>query len=179
MPAYEGESPAETRLDRLETVLERLIETTEKRMGQVETALERLTEAQILTEKRLTKLTQNVGALGKTVGYGLEGIARVILPSYLERRHGIRVDGLQRKVFSIGKQEHELDLYGEGRRHGRKIVVLGEVKSRISKREVRQFAYLVKRLEQQLNGEVFKLMFGYYIHRGGSEEAKRQGIELI
>jgi len=178
----QAQARTEERVGRLEVAMERLAQAqarTEERVGRLEVAMERLAQAQARTEVALDQLARQVGRLSDQLGFGLEDIAHVVLPGYLQRHHDIRIESFQRKFFPIGKQLREINLYGEGRRNRHKIIVLGEVKSRIFKREVEQFARLAKRVEKQVAGEMFKVMFGYYVHPRGSDAAKRHDIELI
>ena len=73
------------------------------------------------------------------VGFGLEDIARVVLPGYPERHLGIQVKEFSRKFFSVDGDEVEINLYSAGKKAGRRITVLGECKSRIYRREIRSF----------------------------------------
>ena len=192
----QAQARTEERVGRLEAAMERLAQAqarTEERVGRLEAAMERLAQAQARTEERVEQLAQaqartngalrqlarQVGRLSDQLGFGLEDIAHVVLPGYLERHHGIHIESFQRKFFTIGRKLREINLYGEGRRNRHKIIVLGEVKSRIFKREVEQFARFAQRVEKQVSEEVFKLMFGYYVHPSGSDSAKRHAIELI
>lgn len=173
-------------------VLEEAQIRTQRALQQLAGRVGVLEEAQIHTEKALRQLTiqlgalaKEVGALSATVGFGLEDIAHVVLPGYLERHYGIHVDGFQRKFFNITSRgrvkEVEVNLYGEGQRNHLKIVILGEVKGRIHESDVRAFARLVTQLEnqKQVLGEIFKLMFGYYVHPSGSKTADEYGIKTI
>ena len=85
---------------------------------------------------------------------------------------------MRRRLFWVKDQPVEFDLYGEGRRDGVPVVLLGEVKSRIHWREVNQFRYRVDRIRPQIEQEVFPIMFGYYIDFS-AEEAAQGDIQLI
>ena len=72
----------------------------------------------------------------------------------------------------------EVNLYGEGRRDGEEIVILGESKSRMYEREVREFAQNISALKS-IKKETIKLMFGFYVHPSASEEASKHNIILV
>ncbi|MDA2923074.1 hypothetical protein MYX65_00205 [Acidobacteria bacterium AH-259-L09] len=103
----------------------------------------------------------------------------MVVPGYLLRHHGIEMGEFERRFFSSNGDEVEIDLYAEGRRKGRKIVAVGEVKSRIYARQVEQFALTLASLKKQLGKSTFPIMFGYYVHPSGTAEAKKHDIELI
>lgn len=117
----------EARIDRLEDALGRLAEAqvrTEERVG-------RLMEAQARTEATLQALAQQVGRLTETIGFTLEDLAREVTPAYLAQHYGIQDLELDRRFFVVEGQELEVDFYGEGRRDGEVVAVVGEVRSRI------------------------------------------------
>src|SRR5205823_5095782 len=148
-------------------------------------SLKELAAAQKETEKALAELAaqtrtdQQVGRLGDNIGCGLEDIARVVAPGYLLRHHGIKMGEFDRGYLNANGHPVEIDLYAEGRRNGKKVIILGEVKSRIHPREVKKFAGVIEKLKPHLGTSVFGLMFAYWIHPAASLEAKKHHIELI
>ena len=148
-------------------------------------SLRELAAAQKETEKALAELAaqtrtdQQVGRLGDNIGFGLEDIARVVAPGYLLRHHGIKMAEFDRGYLNANGHPVEIDLYAEGRRNGKKVIILGEVKSRIHPREVKKFAGVIEKLKPHLGTSVFGLMFAYWIHPAASLEAKKHHIELI
>ena len=177
----QAQARTEERVGRLEQAMERLAQAqarTEERVGRLEQAMERLAEAQARTEDALRELSRQVGALSENVGYGLEDIARVVLPGYLQFRYGLKVSRLERRLFQVDGEAVEFDLYGEGSRDGKPIAVLGEVKSRIYWREVVQFRDRLERVRPQMIREAVPLMFGYFIDLTAMEAAQ-EDILLI
>jgi DNA repair exonuclease SbcCD ATPase subunit len=151
----------------------------EDRMGRVEAALEQLAQAQARTEQVLQQLAIQVGALSENIGYGLEDIARLVLPGYLKYRYGIQIESLERRLFQVDGRVIDIDLYGEGRRNRQRVTVVGEVKSRIYGREVSQFQKDLEAVQAQLPAVPVPLMFGYFIDISAMEAAKGEGILLI
>src|SRR5437870_4816281 len=154
--------------------------------GRTEESLKELAAAQRETEKALAELAaaqtrtdQQVGRLGDNIGFGLEDIAWVVAPGYLLRHHGIKMAEFDRGYLNANGHPVEIDLYAEGRRNGKKVILLGEVKSRIHPREVKKFAGVIEKLKPHLGTSVFGLMFAYWIHPAASLEAKKHHIELI
>ena len=158
---------------------ENTLEALAGRTDNLDKSMEALAAAQARTEQAVQNLAKQVGRLSDHVGFGLEDIARVVAPGYLLRHHGIEMEEFERRFLSINGQQLEIDLYADGRRNSRKIVVIGEVKSRIYAREVKQFARKLERLKPHLSKEAFGLLFGYWIHPSASIEAKKHAIELI
>jgi predicted nuclease with TOPRIM domain len=166
----EAQARTEQRLNELAQAQAR----TEQRVEQLEGAMQRLAEAQARTEQALQQLATQVGALSDNVGYGLEDIARVVLPGYLKQRYGVTVERLERRIFSVDGQRFDVDLYAEGRRGRRRIVVLGEVKARIYAREVHHFQQVLQAVRPQLPAEPLPVLFGYFIDLSAMEAAQDQ-----
>jgi chromosome segregation ATPase len=131
----QAQARTEQRMGGLERAMQELAQVqarTEQRMGGLERAMQELAQAQARTEQQMEKLAQQVGGLSDSIGYGLEDIAKVVLPGYLQRHFGIVLEGklgeeLNRHFFHIDGSDVEINLYGEGERDGQRVVVLGEV----------------------------------------------------
>jgi DNA repair exonuclease SbcCD ATPase subunit len=139
----------ESRIDRLEEALSRLAEAQARTevavkdlaQAQVRTEerIERLAEAQARTEAmvqtlaqqagelnlRVGELARQVGRLANIIGCTLEDLAREVTPAYLAQHYGMHVPQLDRHFIELDGQELELDLYGEGRRNGEAVIVVG------------------------------------------------------
>ena len=147
--------------------------------SRLEEAVAKLAEAQARTEAALKELAIQVGRLSDVVGFSLEDIARVVLPGWLQRHEGIQVEELSRRFIRVDMEEVEVNLYGEGTRNGKKVIVLGESRSRIYERDVQEFDTRVDGVARTLKDEVYKLMFGFLIHPSAEMEAKRGGVKLV
>jgi len=160
---------------------------TEERLERLAERVEELAEAQRRTEERLEKLIAaldslrvEVGRLSDAVGFGLEDIARVVLPGWLHKNLGVEVDELRREFITIGGREVEVDLYGEGRLRGERVVVVGEVKSRISESDVRRFYERVYApASEDLGVRVVGVLFGYLVHPSARRRARELGLHVV
>ena len=167
------------RLDKLEDRHARLIDAqarTDERVGKLEDAVARLVDAQARTELAISNLRKEVGRLSDTIGFGLEDIARVVVPGYLYRHEKIVLDKLERRFMLVDGEEVEINLYGEGMKEGKKVIVVGESKARIYSKEVREFDDTINKVGFK---DALKFMFGYLIHPSAEEEARKKGILLI
>lgn len=192
----EAQIRTEKRLDELAIHVNELAEAQKR----TEMRLEELAEAQKRTEERLNELAgrvdeltltvnrlaigfdslrREVGRLGETIGFGLEDVARVVLPGWLERHLNVRVEGLERKFIVVDGEEIEFNLYGVGWRDGERIIVLGEVKSRIYGRDVLKFYEKIVKAEKVIGESIVAVMFGFLIHPSAEGEAKKHGIVLV
>ena len=178
------------RVDRLVEAVNRLAEAqarTEERVDKLSTALNRLAEAQARTEERVDKLAKaiaalqkGVGRLSETVGFGLEDIAKVVLPGWLQRHLEVEVETLERRFVRVDGREVEVDLYGEGSRRGKRVLVLGECKSRIGKGDVARFYDKVyKPIVPKTEAEAIGVLFGYLIRPEAQEKAEKLGLYTV
>ena len=177
-----GVEDIKSSLDRLIQSVNRLSQSQEKLTHEVD----RLAELHAKLEERVDKLaiavenlSREVGRLSETVGFGLEDIARVVVPGYIFRHENISIDGLERRFFVVDGEEVEVNLYGVGVREGRRIVIVGECKSRIYGRDVEEFHKVCEKVRKVVKDELYAFMFGYLIHPSAEDMAKKVGIKVI
>ncbi|MDY0003182.1 MAG: hypothetical protein RBU30_17920 [Polyangia bacterium] len=139
-----------------------------------------LAAAQARTDRNIDAMRREVGALSENVGFGLEELAAIVLPGVLLAEEGLRVTGFRRRFVVTAQGEEELDLFAESERDGKPVLVLGEVKSRIYDKEVRQFLSKAARLEAALGLErSVRVMFGFVVHPSATEVAKELGVRVV
>ncbi len=151
----------------------------EDRVGGLEERVGRLEDSHIKLVESVAGLAKEVGRLSETVGFGLEDVARVVVPSWLYRHEGIVVDDLVRKFFLVDGVEVELNLYGEGVKSGVKVIILGEAKSRIYGDDVNRFYDSASKIFKIFREQIYLLMFSFYVHPSAEREAESKKIRLI
>jgi exonuclease VII small subunit len=172
----EAQARTDERVTRLEAAVERLSHA----QANTQQALKELSEAVTTLAKSVEILSQQVGKLSDTVGFGLEDVARVVLPGYLWRHFGIDLkQELDRRFILVDKAEVEINLYGEGKLGDQDVVVIGECKSRIYHREVERFLQTLDLLANRFDKKVIKVMFGFYIHPSAQRLAEANEIILV
>jgi len=159
---------------------------TEDQVAQLVEEMRSLADSQRETARQVGVLADSqretarqVGALAETIGFTLEDLAREVAPAYLEKYYGIRVVELQRRFLTLDGEEVEVDLYGEGTRDGERIVVVGEVKSRIYGRDVEALGRRVQALASTLPGVPVPVLFGFVVHPSAVDAAARAGAVVI
>jgi hypothetical protein len=103
----------------------------------------------------------------------------VMLPPWLERHEHIKVDELERRFIDVEGESVEVNLYGEGTRAGRRILVIGEVKSRIYHGDVKEFAGRLEKIKRAVKLKILPVMFGYWIHPSATSLAGTLKIRLV
>ena len=167
------------RLNNLTARVDQLSEAqrrTEERLNELAERVNQLAEAQRKTEERLNELTERVNQLAKehqrtreilaglsdTVGYGLEDKIMLYMYDFARDEFGVEVEVIERRniVYPDGRYD-EVNIYVEGFRNGAKVYIVGECKSRPSKREVDKLIEKVERVREFLGGEVYAFIVGY------------------
>ena len=173
----EAQKRTEDRLAELEKAMTKLAEAQKR----TEERINELAEAQRKTEEALAQLSRAVGALSDTLGFGLEDLARTLLPSWLKEELNVSVRELTRAFFETREGLVEVNLYGEGEREGARVIVLGEASSKIRAGDVRRFLHKVSLVKPLLPPGVEHLyvMFGYYIHPSALEVAEAEQVHLV
>lgn len=199
----EAQKKSEERLTRLERIVEELAEAqkkTEQRVTRLEKSVEELAEAQKRTEQRLselaeaqkktekelqklikehTKTREQLGGLAHTVGYMLEDRSYYHLPKLIKKDFGVDVKELKRDYVEISPGRYEeVNVIGEGKKGGRTIYIVGEVKSQLKKSDVDRFIKKIKRIEDLLPGEKLYLIVTYAASPQVQEYVRKNGIKL-
>jgi len=165
----EAQAKSEERLTRLE----RIVEENSRAIAQLREAVERLVIA-------VGDLRTQVGRLSEVVGFGLEDIARELVPYWLREVHGVTLEGgLRREFLTLNGREVEVNLYSIGLRQGRAVEVVGEAKSRIYGGDVLRFHREVVGPLREAGREVVAFMVGFSIHPSARREAEERGISVI
>ncbi len=156
---------------------------TEENFNRVWQTINELAEAQRETErilqgalKRLDRVEERLEGLSDTVGYTLENRSYKSLPKILAD-YGLKVEGrLLRRYVKLGKKDCQINIYGYGRRHGERILIVGETKVRPSKKEISRFERLCELLSQREGLPVFKIFVAHDFPPTIEEELHRREI---
>ena len=150
----------EDRLTRVEKILEELAEAQrrteeavrghEDRLTRVEKILEELAEAQRRTDGKVEELRLAIESLRADLSISLEELGEELLPPYLKENYGIELKEKLRSEYLKLKdgRVREFDLVGIGERDKKRVLVVIEVKSRISIKELERFRRVVRKIEK-------------------------------
>jgi chromosome segregation ATPase len=176
---------------RTEQRVEQLAEAqkkTEERLTRVEGVIEELAKAQKRTEEELRELIKEhketraqLGGLSITIGYRLEDESYKALPELLKRDYGIIIQERLKRQFIQDKSgvPLEVNIFGSALRDGKKITIIGEAKSQLSKNGIDEFIKKKLNKIQGLFEELFPVLVTYMISEPDAEEyAKQKGIAI-
>ncbi len=168
---------------RTEERLESFKKTTEENFNKVWNAIRELTEAQKRTEERLNNLIEEhrktrekLEGLSDSFGYLLEDRAIKSLPKILKENYDIEVVGkLKRDYFIINREHIEVNIFGKVKKGDEEYTLLGEAKSRVSKKEIDKF---IRKCEK-ISKEAIKILISYVFSPEIKKYADEKGIILI
>ena len=186
----EAQARTEEALSKLSGRVDALAEAqrrTEEQLNTLAKRVDMLAEAQARTEGSVQQLSNavrelavQVGRLSDTVGFGLEDIARVMVPGWFERHMNIYVEDLTPTFINIDGEEVQINLFGIGKRDSEEIVIVGECKSRIYAREVKQFLRMLEKVRRAFpDKDVLGFLFGYLVHPSAQVEAEKHKVKVI
>lgn len=129
-----------------------------------------LAGAQKRTEESLNKLIKRVdnievqlGGLSMAVGYGIEDKLYPHLKEFITKEYGVRVGKVMLRnnvVYSKGKFD-EINLYAEGIKDQKDILVVGECKAQPAKKDIDRFINVAKGLKEKFKKDVYPFVVGY------------------
>jgi hypothetical protein len=152
---------------------------TDQSVAELSADVKELAAAQARTDQNVFALRRDVGALSDNVGFGLEELAAIVLPAWLEREEGVTVRRITRRFFQTADGEEEVDVYADGDRAGTVVPVVGEVKSRIYSGDVKKYAVKLARIAEAMPQKPLGLMFGFVVHPAANEVARELGLRLV
>jgi len=179
----EAQKRSEERLTKLEIAVEKLAEAqkrSEERLTKLEIAVEKLAEAQKKTEETLNKLIKRVDiieerleGISNSVGYSLENNTYKSLPVLLNKE-GIEVEGrLIRRYY----EDNQLNIWGKGKKNGKTLLILGEVKVRPSRKEIDKFLRLVDTITKKEKKDAFPVFVAHDYHPNIERYLNEKGIK--
>ncbi len=146
--------------------------------------VQELVEVQKQTQEDIRRLTwglddlrKQVGGLSMTIGYTLENAAYKALPHLLNRDYGLQIDGeLTRRFVEDNQGDHiEVNIFGQARRNGETLTIVGESKAQLSKNDVDSF---LRRKVQRLQGRYPNLFPLLVVHMTSEWDVEAYAREL-
>jgi len=169
----EAQNRTESRVEELAAAQKRTelrLEELAKAQNRTELRVEELAGAQKRTEREIATLTRTVkdiqkqvGGLAMVVGYGIEDRLMPYVFDFGKKVFGIDVNIVDRRniVYSDGTYD-EVNIYGEGFKAGRQSYIIGECKPQPGKKDFDRFSGMLKRIENELTGDVYPFIVGYH-----------------
>jgi predicted RNase H-like nuclease (RuvC/YqgF family) len=166
---------------RTEAKLEALIDTVhtmhEDLIGQIK-GLDRRVEG---LERKVEKTDKVVGGISNTLGYALENEVYRHLPLLLEKRYGIRIEEkfIRREVTFDDKKKGEINIFGTGTKDGKKVLILGEVESKLGTDTIDELVSKSGNLKRSFPHEHFLLAATHYCRPEVADHAAGKGVVVF
>ncbi len=131
--------------------------------------------------RQMVEVRRELGGLGRSMGYALENEAYRMLPPFLAEKHGIQVTERFVRTY-IG--DEEINLFGRGRRNGKEVLIVGEVKVRLEewRREdaLEQLEEKARVVQEAYPGEeLVLLLVTHHAHPRILQKAQERGILVV
>jgi hypothetical protein len=160
---------------------------TEMRLAELAEGQRQLIEAQRRTEERMDKLAEvvqglaiEVGSLSRTMSYALENEAYRALPALLKRKLGLE---LEQRFVRTEINGEEINLFGQARRNGQTVLIVGESKLRLDMRSFERqdvFDQLGRKVEAVRQAypdrEIIPVLVTHYARPAFVQEAEARGV---
>jgi uncharacterized FlaG/YvyC family protein len=178
---------AQARTEQRITELSQAQERTEQRMGELERSMAELAQAQARTEKEVARLARDMGnvqkelgGLSHTVGYNLEDRAYKALPMLIKKDTGVvlRERPIRRFIELPDGVLREINIYGEGKKNGKGLFIIGEAKAQMSKKDIDGLLKLVDKLSPFLKKEILPVGVTYSALPDVERYAMDKGVRL-
>jgi DNA repair exonuclease SbcCD ATPase subunit len=182
----EAQKRTEKRVEELAEAQKRTeerIEELAEAQKRTEKRVEELAEAQKRTEEELKKLIEEhsktreqLGGLSHAFGYVLEDRAIKSLPKIFEKYYGIQIIGeLKREYIEIDGEYVEVNIYGKAKKNDKEYILIGEAKSRVSKKIIDEFLMKCEKISK----ESIKVLVSYIFPPEIKKYAEEKQIILI
>jgi prefoldin subunit 5 len=171
----EGQAHLEEGQLRLEEGQSRL----ERSMAELADSRAQLERAMAGLAETMKSTRQEVGALSQTVGSDLEEFGRIVVAEFLRREEHMEIASLDGRLFQVDGEEMEIDIFGESRRAGETVAIIGECKVRVYPREVETFHRRSDRLARWLRKPAVRVIYAHRLHPEAERLAGELGILIV
>ena len=145
-----------------------------------EQRVEELATAQQRTDWAVRDLAKQVGGLANALGGSLEDFACDLVPEMLEKYWQMEVASAGPEELLIGRRLREIDVVVRGTIQGTPVMVVCEIKSTVSLKEVEGFLGIVDRLRAtHPDDDIRPLFFGYKADRRAREKIVKSGAAMV
>lgn len=131
--------------------------------------------------RQMSDVRRELGGLGRSVSYALENEAYRMLPAFLAEKYSIQVTERFIRMY-VG--DEEINLFGRGRRDGKEVLIVGEVKVRLEEgRKEDPFEQLEKKArivrEAYPEEEILLLLVTHHAHPSVLRTAQERGVLVV
>jgi hypothetical protein len=160
--------------------LKQVVSDLAEAQKRTEYRVDELAKAQEQTSREVRNLARQIGGLSESFGASLEDFALDLVPDLLEKYWNLKVIECSREEVKVDNKTIEFDIFIEGFINDKKIIVLGEVKSHITRDEVTKFYKLIDKVKPlYTDAEIRVVFFGYRAYKEVRELIRSLGGYMI
>jgi predicted CopG family antitoxin len=167
--------------------LKQVVKELAEAQKRTELRVEELAAAQERTEISLNRLIGRVDlvedrleGISNSVGYSLEDKSYKSLPDLLKKEDIVMEGNMIRRYYRIGNKDQQINIFAKGRRNGKEILILGEVKVRPSKKEIDRFLKIAEQVRREEgNPETYLLFVANDYHPNTEQYLEEKGIRYF
>ena len=150
-------------------------------MNSLKTDVNRLSLRMDSVETSLKTLAKQVGGLSESFGGSLEDFSMEVVPELLEKHWQMQIESTSiREEIDINGKPIEFDLVIQGIAEGKRLLVLGEVKSNVTADEARRFFRIADKLRKTaLDYELRLIFFGYRVKSEAKQLIRENGAYMF
>jgi DNA repair ATPase RecN len=155
---------------------------TEEEVKELARQVRALTEEMREIKMELRDVRRELGGLGKSFSYSLENEAFRMLPKFLKEKYSIEIEEKFIRKEIGGK---EINIFGFGKKDGKRVLVIGEARSRIdTKEKIEEVLQNVEEKEkvvaEEYKGfEIVKIIITHFASNLSLELANQRGVIII
>jgi chromosome segregation ATPase len=155
---------------------------TEEEVRELTRQVRALTEEMRGIKMELRDVRRELGGLGKSFSYSLENEAFRMLPKFLKEKYSIEIEEKFIRKEIGGK---EINIFGFGKKDGKRVLVIGEARSRIDTREkieevLQDVEEKEKVVAEEYKGfEIVKIIITHFASNLSLELANQRGVIII
>jgi len=173
---------AQKRTDQKVAELTEAQKKTEEEVRELARQVRALTEEMREIKMELRDVRRELGGLGKSFSYSLENEAFRMLPKFLKEKYSIEIE---EKFIRKEIGEKEINIFGFGKKDGKRVLVIGEARSRIDTREkieevLQDVEEKEKVVAEEYKGfEIVKIIITHFASNLSLELANQRGVIII
>ena len=162
-------------------ILKTDMNTMKTDMNSLKTDVNRLSLRMDSVETSLKTLAKQVGGLSESFGGSLEDFSMEVVPELLEKHWQMQIESTSiREEIDINGKPIEFDLVIQGIAEGKRLLVLGEVKSNVTADEARRFFRIADKLRKTaLDYELRLIFFGYRVKNEAKQLIRENGAYMF
>ncbi len=123
---------------------------------------EEIKDIRLQFSAEIKDIRQQLGGLAMAVGYGIEDKVMPYFFDLAKKDYAIELERVDRRNYTYPDGRYdEINIYGEGKKGGKKHLVVAECKAQPGKKDADRFIEMVERLKSHAKFTIHPILIGY------------------